>query len=216
MTTTGKQMDVPREGPRRQFPATWLLLAILTASCTTVPRGTGLTVPEVVERPVAHRAWLEGVRIADVAVNDRSTVEDSLTANLLEYLREGAYFTSIDLAPGSMQPDDLVLHFELDRYEQVRRPHGAYFPAAILTATLYIWCGGPIFTDSSDLSGSLVVRDVNEVMLANATASVRERHSVSLYSPEYALPSGIDARTKLVRELLGRVYNSLRSKEGHL
>jgi hypothetical protein len=175
-----------------------------------VPRGTGLGRPPRIDQPIPQRAWLQRVSIADQGVSDRNDIEESLTINTLEYIREGAYFRDAATLPGNLQPGDVVLRLTFDRYDQKRSAHPAYFPAAFLTATLYIWIGGPIFNDTSHLSAVLRAEDASGVRLAEARSEVRERHSVSLWSPQYALPSGIDARTRLIGDLFGKVLAHLR------
>ena len=111
-----------------------------------------------------------------------------------------------------MKGTDVVLDFTFDRYQQKRNPHPAYFPAAILTLTGYIWVGGPIFVDTTDLSGKLVVKDATGNVLVTTTAVSRDAHNVSLWSPDYALPSGIEGRTALASDLLDKAVTELKTR----
>ncbi|HJQ84072.1 MAG TPA: hypothetical protein VKA21_08355 [Candidatus Binatia bacterium] len=186
---------------------------VLLAGCVQLPRGTGLGQPASAPRPVDRRAWLARAEILDPAVEDRSTLEDSLTVNLTSYTRQAGLFRQVETLPGTLGVDDLVLRFRFDRYEQRRSPHPAYFPAAFLTATLYIWLGGPVFNDSSDLAGRLAVEDRETTTLADVAATVEERHSVSFWAPDYWIPSGVEARTRLVHDLLDKAAAELRRRE---
>ena len=79
-------------------------------------------------------------------------------------------------------------------------PHPTYFSLALITLTLYIWFGGPIYEDVSDLSGVLTVKDGTGRSLTQVTSHLHDVHSVSLWSPQYILPSGISARSSLMQQ----------------
>jgi hypothetical protein len=193
-----------------------LLLIFVMCGCVTVPRGTGLSKAEPINSPINKSAWLSKVAILDSSVNDKNAIEDALTINILEYIQEGQYFKGVNLLPGKVNKNDIVLRFELDSYQQKRSPHPAYFPAAILTATLYIWFGGPIFNDSSVLSGKLIVEGPSNSIIAEVSSQLSEKHAVSFWSPEYYCPSGIEARTQLIKELLHKMIYNIKHKEGGL
>ena len=178
-----------------------------------MPPGTGLESPAPVTSAMDRKAWLARVEVHDASV--QSAIEDNLTANLLEYLREGNHFRDVDLLTGKIGADDLVLRFRFDRYRQTRSPHPAYFPAAIATLTLYIWFGGPIFTDSSDLSGSLSVENASGSSMVKVEAQINEDRNVSIWSQEYVFPSGLKARSAFIRDLLDQAIAQLqRDRKG--
>jgi hypothetical protein len=172
----------------------WLgLLTVSAVACIRVPAGVGLGDPRPSPASLDRRAWLAKVEVADPEAVHAQQLTDALTLNLAEFVRKSGHFRAVDLLPGQVGPDDVVLRLAFARYRQRRAPHPAYFPAAFLTATLYIWVGGPIFTDTSDLEATL---------------------SIEPAEPEYSMPSGLNARTRLVQELLDDSVNSLRTSGG--
>jgi len=180
--------------------------------CITVPVGTGLSRANPVSNGTDRKVWLSKVDILDVFVRDKNVVEESLTVSVFEYIKEGMYFKDVNLLPGKVGDEDFILHFQFDSYQQKRSLHPAYFPAAFFTLTLYIWFGGPIVNDSSYLSGILEVEDSRGSRITKVDHSVSERHGVSLWSSEYALPSGIKARTLIVKELLNKAIADIRQR----
>ncbi len=211
--TTGLRDERPRaaraRARRRALSALCIVAVTVALSGCTMPAGTGLKRAMPAAAPCARRAWLSRVEIADWSVDNKSRLEDSLTLNILEYMREGRYFADANVLPGKPGRDDVVLRFRFDRYELRRSPHPAYFPGALLTLTLYIWVGGPIFTDRSDLAATLVVEDAGGARIASETSQVFDEHSVSLWSSEYVLPSGVEARTSIVKELLAKAVAAI-------
>ena len=76
-------------------------------------------------------------------------------------------------------------------------------PGALLTLTIWIWVNGPIYVDSFDVAGDLVIVDRNGKELAAAKESIKFEHNVGLYSGEYWAPSmGAQQLSKLVAQLL--------------
>jgi len=186
-----------------------VLPVLLTSGCMTLPRGTSLAHNTPSDIHINKEAWVRKADMLDPTVADRHSLENPLTLNILEYIREGKYFTDANLLPGEMGQDDLVLHFQFDLYEQKRSVHPAYFPLALGTLTFYIWFGGPIYVDSSDLSGKLIVEDFSGSKILEVNSKIEEEHNVSFWSPEYTFPSGIEGRTMLVKELLDKVVTKL-------
>jgi len=190
-----------------------LVLCLLALSgCVTLPAGTGLNAPIHSENALPRKAWIGTVKIADDSVKNRPVVEDSLRGNIMTYLQEGGYFLETSSLPGKVAADDLVLDFRFDHYIQKRTPHPAYFPLALVTMTFYIWFGGPIFVDESSLSGVLEIHNGSGKSIGNVISQLHEEHNVSLWSPEYALPSGIKARTSLIQELISKASTDIRNK----
>jgi hypothetical protein len=191
-----------------------IVLLLFVGGCFTPPPGANLGSRSPVKDPMSQRAWLAPVEISDTSVDNRSDVAEQLTTSIREYAREGRYFSDVLRLPGNIVGEDLVLRFRFDRYYLKRSAHPAYFPAAFLTATLYIWAGGPIFRQTTALAGSLAVEDATGHVIAHATAMNREVHNVSFWSPEYALPGSVEARTRFVEELLDEVRATLRQRGG--
>jgi hypothetical protein len=136
---------------------------------------------------VQTNAWLKRVEITDVEMgyqNRKAQLENTLTNNLLRFLRDGKYFRRIDLLPGTPQPEDHVLHFQFERYQQERilKGLGNY--------------------DASDLSATLTITHPDGQIVKQVKASIKEEHPVLPYSPEAAFPSGMVARTQVIEELL--------------
>jgi hypothetical protein len=166
--------------------------------------------PAVPSAVTPHRkAWIGALQILDPAVGNRPSAEDSLRASLTDFVRETRIFIDVDRLPGEVQSDDLILAFRFDRFQQERNTHPAYFPGAVLTLTLYTWLGGPIYRDLSKLSGSLTVKDSRGRSLTAVDAQIEEHQTVSLWSPQYALPGAAAARTALMQQLLDKAGASL-------
>jgi hypothetical protein len=136
---------------------------------------------------VQTNAWLNRVEITDAEMgyqDRKAQLENTLTNNLLRFLRDGKYFRRIDLLPGTPQPEDHVLRFHFDRYQQERilKGLGNY--------------------DASDLSATLTITHPDGQLLKEVKASIKEEHPVLPYSPDAAFPSGMLARTHVIEELL--------------
>ncbi len=157
-------------------------------------------------------AWLAPATITDPDSVQRREIEQSLTLSIATYVEEAKYFSRVNRLPGTPRPDEYVLRFEFSRYRMERTPHPAYFPLAILTLTIYIWVGGPIYVDESTLTGELVVTDVSGKTLVQVSDSFADQHDVSFNSPDYMFPTGMTARTTLVRTLLDRAVQDLESR----
>ena len=172
----------------------------------------GTTLEPATPAPVSlnRGAWLSPVEITDPATRKAAELQRSLTLSIASYVNDTKYFSRVNQLPGEPRADELVLSYRFDRYELERQPHPAYFPCALLTLTLYIWFGGPIYNDVADLSGTLEVRDTSGKELALVHETHEETHSVNLWSTEYALPSSAKARTVLVRRLLDQAVVELR------
>jgi len=177
-----------------------------------MPIGTTLepAVPALVS--LNRGAWLSPVEITDPETKKSAELQRSLTLSVATYVAETRYFSQVNRLPGEPEPVDLVLSYQFDRYELERQVHPAYFPLALVTFTFYIWFGGPIYNDVANLSGTLKLEDVAGKQLASVHDTYQEKHSVNLWSTEYALPSSAKARTVLVRSLLDQAVVQLREK----
>ena len=102
-----------------------------------------------------------------------------------------------------MGEQDVTLKFNMTALKGHRAPHPAYVPGALLTLTIWIWVNGPIYVDSFDVAGDLVIVDRDGKELASAKESIKFEHNVGLYSGQYWAPSmGGQQLTKLVTQLL--------------
>jgi hypothetical protein len=196
---------MPQLALDRSGVAARLVLGVALASlsgCVSIRAGTGLDDPHPARATIGSRAWVHRVAIQDPEADASEKTEDALTLNLEKFLSDGRYFEDVALAPGRMAEDDVALRFTFSRYRQTRSVHPAYFPGALLTLTLYIWFGGPIGKDSSDLEGHLVVEDAAGELIAEGHSSLEDSHNVSFWSDDYALPSGVPERTRFIQQLV--------------
>lgn len=139
-------------------------------------------------------AWLKTVEITDPEITDTKQKEQisiTLTNNLLRFLREGKYLRKVELLPGNPQPEDVVLLFQFDRYRQRRS-------AQVFQSS-----------DSSDVSGMLILTRADGHVIKEVRASLKEEHPVDIFSTEAALPSGMAARTYVIEELLWKALSAL-------
>jgi hypothetical protein len=191
----------------------WLVIAVFVSGaltgCVSVPAGTSLATPTPSSVSLDRGAWLAPVEISDPQTKQIDEIRHSLTLSIAGYTDRARFFRRVNLLPGQPSPDELVLHFRFDHYQLERTPHPAYFPGALLTLTLYIWLGGPIYVDQAHLSGSLALEDPSGKELVRVANQYDDRHSVNLWSQDYMLPSAIEARTTLVRFLLDQAVFTL-------
>ena len=149
-------------------------------------------------------------QIADVTVNaadvneaNKTAISRSLTAQLNQYVRAAGYFKQVTEYPTRLEENDVVLKFNMTSLKGHRAPHPAYIPGALLTLTIWIWVNGPIYVDSFDVAGNLVIVDRNGKELATAEQALKFEHNVGLYGGEYWAPSmGAQQLNKLVAQLL--------------
>ncbi len=119
-----------------------LLIPLAMGSCITMSPTASLNPSSNRLGPVQTNAWLKRVEITDAEMgyqNRKAQLENTLTSNLLRFLRDGKYFRRIDLLPGKPQPEDHVLHFQFERYQQERTLKSFQnYDASDLSATLTI------------------------------------------------------------------------------
>nr|WP_187696934.1 MULTISPECIES: hypothetical protein [Pseudomonas] len=143
------------------------------------------------------------VSAADVNEANKAAISSSLTAQITQYVRTAGYFKQVTEYPVRLGEQDVTLKFNMTSLKGHRAPHPAYVPGALLTLTIWIWVNGPIYVDSFDVAGDLVIVDRNGKELAKATDSIKFEHNVGLYSGQYWAPSmGGQQLTKLVGQLL--------------
>ncbi len=184
----------------------------LIEGCTTIPPGTGLSRGIPVSNTIEKNAWLSKVNISDSSIAYPDTVQESFSINLLEYLEERKYFKNVNILPGNLKEGDIVLFFDFDHFQQERSVHPAYIPGAILTLGLYIIFGGPMFTDSSNFSGTIKIENYNGHQISNAEAEYRDENNLSIWTVSTAIPNAIELRTQIVNELLEKAIVKLNEK----
>lgn len=177
-------------------PGWWALLIYMAfiAGCMTLQPSTSLHPPSNRGRHLEMNAWLKTVEITDPEITDTKQKEQisiTLTNNLLRFLREGKYLRKVELLPGNPQPEDVVLLFQFDRYRQRRS-------AQVFQSS-----------DSSDVSGMLILTRADGHFIKEVRASLKEEHPVDIFSTEAALPSGMAARTYVIEELLWKALSAL-------
>lgn len=150
-------------------------------------------------------------QLADVTVSapglnpaTRESISRSLTEELDRYVDRAGYFKSVSQFPTRLGEQDVLLKFDMTSLKGRRAPHPGYFPGALLTLTLWIWVNGPIYVDSFDLAGDLVIVDRDGVELARAQDQITFKHNVGLYGSDYWSPTIMGGKqlSQLVGELL--------------
>ena len=186
--------------------ATALLAALSMTGCVsytvTGPIATPLH-PVSVSSPRSAQIADVTVSAADVNEANKAAISSSLTAQITQYVRTAGYFKQVTEYPVRLGEQDVTLKFNMTSLKGHRAPHPAYVPGALLTLTIWIWVNGPIYVDSFDVAGDLVIVDRNGKELAKAKDSIKFEHNVGLYSGQYWAPSmGGQQLTKLVGQLL--------------
>lgn len=191
-------------------------LVMLLTGCITVPQGTSLNDTEPAGKTVQQSVWLKPAVIQDrkARISNPIDAENTLTTAIATYARDSHRFSSVQVLPGKLRDGDHVLAFSFSDYRLQRQPHPAYFPVAILTATLYIWFNGPIYNDKSDVYGTLQVYDNQDNLLATFNKRYEGKKSVGLWSGNYAYPDGTTPRTLVVNDLLDQYQAYLLQQNG--
>ena len=186
--------------------ATALIAALSMTGCVsytvTGPIAAPLH-PVAVSSPRSAQIADVTVSAADVNEANKAAISSSLTAQITQYVRTGGYFKQVTEYPVRLGEQDVTLKFNMTALKGHRTPHPAYVPGALLTLTIWIWVNGPIYVDSFEVAGDLVIVDRNGKELAKAKDSIKFEHNVGLYSGQYWAPSmGGQQLTKLVGQLL--------------
>lgn len=160
-----------------------------------------------------HQASVSSPRsaqIADVTVNaadvndaNKTAISRSLTLQLNQYVRTADYFKQVTEYPVRLGEQDVSLKFNMTSLKGHRGVHPGYVPGALLTLTIWIWVNGPIFVDTFDLAGDLVIVDRDGKELASSKQEVKFERNVGLYGREYWAPTmGAKQLNELVAQLL--------------
>lgn len=160
-------------------------------------------------------------QVADVVVSapgldeaTRNSIGKGLTAQLDRYVDKAGYFKSVSQYPARLGEQDVLLKFDMTSLKGHRAPHPGYFPGALLTLTLWIWVDGPIYVDSFDLAGDLVVVDRDGVELARAKDQIKFEHNVGWYGDDYWAPTIMGGKqlSQLVGDLLNDASRQLATR----
>ena len=157
-------------------------------------------------------AQIADVAVTDTDVNDanKTAISRSLTVQLNQYVRSAGYFKQVTEYPARLGEDDVLLKFNMTSLKGHRAPHPGYFPGALLTLTIWIWVNGPIYVDTFDVAGNLVIVDRNGKELASAKQEVKFERNVGLYGREYWAPTmGAKQLNELVTQLLDSATTKL-------
>ena len=188
------------------FRAATLIAALSMTGCVsytvTGPIGAPLH-PAAVTSPRSAQVADVTVSVADVNDANKTAISRSLTAQLNQYVSTAGYFKQVTEYPVRLGEQDVSLKFNMTSLKGHRGIHPGYVPGALLTLTVWIWVNGPIYVDTFDVAGDLVIVDRNGKELATAKDTITFEHNVGLYSGQYWAPSmGGQQLTKLVAQLL--------------
>ena len=156
-----------------------------------VPPSASLGPPVKSPSSVEKNAWLKKVEITDSVLSDKemkASLENTLTNNLLKYMREGRYFKTIESLPGQPHSEDYILQFRFDRYRETRRfpPHPIWEPSYSVLISTY--------------SAILTIARPDGQIIQEVTASVEEEHIAMTHSVEGN--NGLKPRTGIIGDLL--------------
>lgn len=192
-----------------KFLAFFFFLALV--SCITIPVQVSLNDPPDQKQPLPLTIFIERVTLPS-GINSVQTKEDNLTLALIEYARKANYFQRVSYI-SYKEPSDKnykIFSIACSNFEEIRKPHPAYFPLAILTFTIYIWAGGAIATDSANYDCDLTVKNPNNKVLFRNVKKLLNTRDVNFYSKYYIFPSGIEDRTEVLSSLIDSYYNAHR------
>jgi hypothetical protein len=188
------------------FVASVLVAILSMTGCVsynvTGPLGAPLH-PAPISSP--RTAQIADVTVSAPAIDEatKTAISRSLTAQLNQYVQTGGYFKQVSEYPARLGENDVLLKFNMTSLKGHRSPHPGYIPGALLTLTLWIWVNGPIYVDSFDVAGDLVIVDRDGKELAAAKDQVKLERNVGLYGREYWAPTmGAKQLNELVSQLL--------------
>ncbi|WP_321849842.1 hypothetical protein [Pseudomonas paraveronii] len=188
------------------FRAATLIAALSMTGCVsytvTGPIGAPLH-PAAVTSPRSAQVADVTVSVADVNDANKTAISRSLTAQLNQYVSTAGYFKQITEYPVRLGEQDVSLKFNMTSLKGHRGIHPGYVPGALLTLTVWIWVNGPIYVDTFDVAGDLVIVDRDGKQLASAKHEVKFERNVGLYGREYWAPTmGAKQLNELVAQLL--------------
>ena len=188
------------------FRAATLIAALSMTGCVsytvTGPIGAPLH-PAAFTSPRSAQVADVTVSVADVNDANKTAISRSLTAQLNQYVSTAGYFKQVTEYPVRLGEQDVSLKFNMTSLKGHRGIHPGYVPGALLTLTVWIWVNGPIYVDTFDVAGDLVIVDRDGKQLASAKHEVKFERNVGLYGREYWAPTmGAKQLNELVAQLL--------------
>lgn len=107
---------------------------------------------------------------------------------------------------------DVVIRVDAADLSYRRNVNLAYFPLAVATLTLYIWVGGPIFTDLQYFDVTLHVERPAGHELFAVESRVKDGHWINLYGREYGDdPCRGPGAHVVMEDLIAKLRDGLRS-----
>nr|WP_218173043.1 hypothetical protein [Pseudomonas veronii] len=159
--------------------------------------------PAAVTSPRSAQVADVTVSAADINDANKTAISRSLTAQLNQYVSTAGYFKQVTEYPVRLGEQDVLLKFNMTSLKGHRGIHPGYVPGALLTLTVWIWVNGPIYVDTFDVAGDLVIVDRDGKELASAKHEVKFERNVGLYGREYWAPTmGAKQLNELVAQLL--------------
>ncbi|CAM3780210.1 hypothetical protein ABE525_12415 [Pseudomonas wadenswilerensis] len=191
---------------RKLLQATAIIATLSMTGCVSYNVTGPLGAPQHPAASTSPRT----AQVADVAVTapgideaTRKAISRSLTAQLDQYVEAGKYFKQVSEYPTRLDEQDVMLKFNMTSLKGHRGPHPGYVPGALLTLTVWIWVNGPIYVDSFDVAGDLVIEDRNGKTLASSRQALKLERNVGLYRREYWAPTlGAPQLNEVVAKLL--------------
>jgi len=187
---------------------------LFLVGCVSYPQGVGLEPASAKHIHTKKNIWLKPA-VIDAWKNseDKNTAETSMTLSLQKFLEETGSFEQVSVLPGKIADRDHVLNFRFKNFSVSRSAHPAYFPAAILTLTFYIWFNGPIYIDTININADLYVTDLAGKPVAEFSENINKEINVGFSDPEYYMPSGIRQRTAVVNGLVDQYLAFLQANK---
>lgn len=156
-------------------------------------------------------AWISEVKVTDLRGDKRAAIEKRLGPNIRDFVDERGCFQEVHLISektGEAGKEDLFLNFVFDRYRSETGIHPLGIPLSLVTLTIYVWVGGPLWYDSSEFSATLNVEDVSGRKIIRVSDQHRWRENYSFYKAgqqtqaraAYLKPG--EARAVLIQKLL--------------
>ena len=182
-----------------------LLAPLLLSGCVSVTPVGPLNPPSgFVSKAVSRPVFLNEVIVSDITLDaeGQKNAGKVLTGEIKRYMDKAGYFSIMKEYPTKIEVQDLQLQFEFSSLQASRSPHPGYFPGAIFTLTIWIWVGGPIYTDELNIVGKLTVLNANNQTIATAQRQYFGDQNVSFFDPEYYGGIGSDKLQKIVKGLL--------------
>lgn len=181
--------------------------------CVSLPPTSNLLDPKQ-QSPIQQTVIIERTTVPDLSEGYKKATEDNLTMNLKDFLVKGNYFDKAILF--TEKDADLKnyqsFQFHFSKYEHERTMYPWYFPLAFITLTFYIWFGGTITIDKTYYDCILTVKDDKNKIVFQIQKEQKGEKEMNHYSDDKFFPSGAEARTKLITEILEEYRKQRKNK----